>query len=116
MSIASMKCGLALSALVGFSAAAVPAVAQQMPTSPACGPRKTVVDQLGREYSEVPVTRGVTSEGALMELLASPSGTWTLLISLPNGQTCLAAAGESWEQLDPQLALSNPVVHKKLGL
>jgi hypothetical protein len=105
MSSISMKCGLALSTLVTLSIIA-PALAQ---TPQACGPRKTVVEQLGREYAEVPVNRGITSEGALIELLASPSGSWTLLISLPNGQSCLAAAGESWEELDPQMARSDPV-------
>lgn len=104
MSNLSMKCGLALSALVGASLA-VPAVAQ---TSPACGPRKTVIEQLGREYAEVPVNQGVTAEGALIELLASPSGSWTMLITLPSGRSCLAAAGESWEQLDPQTARADP--------
>lgn len=108
MSNISMNCGLALSALIGISAV-VPALAQ---TPQACGPRKTVVEQLGREYAEVPVNRGITSEGALIELLASPSGSWTLLISLPNGKSCLAAAGESWEQLDPQTARSDPVTLK----
>jgi hypothetical protein len=108
MSFVSMKCGLALSALVTVAAAA-PVLAQG---PAACGPRKMVVDQLGREYAEVPVNRGVTSEGALIELLASPSGSWTLLISLPNGQSCLAASGESWEQLDPQVARTDPAVFK----
>lgn len=101
------KCGLALSALV--LATAAPAFAQ---APQACGPRNIVVEQLGRDYAEVPVNRGVTSEGALLELLASPSGSWTLLISLPNGRSCLAAAGESWEELDPQLAQGNPVAYK----
>ena len=108
MSIHSIQCGLVLSALVTLSLAA-PALAQ---SSPACGPRKVVVEQLGREYEEVPVNRGVTAEGALMELFASPSGSWTLLISLPNGQSCLAAAGESWEELDPQMARTNPATYK----
>jgi hypothetical protein len=77
-----------------------PEAAAQAPVSPACGPRKAVLEQLGREYGEVPVAHGVTAEGALMEMLASPSGSWTLLISLPNGQTCLAATGDSYETID----------------
>lgn len=105
MSSLSMKCGLALSTLVALSLA-IPAWAQ---TPPACGPRKTVIEQLGREYSEVPVNRGITSEGALIELLASPSGSWTMLITTPSGRSCLAAAGESWEMLDPQMARTDPV-------
>jgi hypothetical protein len=66
---------------------------------PSCGPRDTVLDHLAREYGEVHIGQGVTSQGQLLEVLTSPSGSWTLLLSLPNGQSCIAAAGESWEDL-----------------
>ena len=34
----------------------------------------------------------------LMELYASDSGTWTLVITGVNGQSCIVAAGEGFEQ------------------
>ena len=40
----------------------------------------------------------VANNGGLVELLTTQSGTtWTLIITLPNGMTCLLAAGEDWE-------------------
>lgn len=72
-----------------------PAAAQ----APICGPRGVVLQQLEQQFGEVPAGRGLTSEGAVLELLVSPAGTWTLLMSLPNGLSCLAAAGELWESV-----------------
>lgn len=65
--------------------------------APICAPRGVVLQQLKQQFGEVPAGRGVTSEGAILELLVSPVGTWTLLMSLPNGLSCFAAAGDSWE-------------------
>ena len=39
-------------------------------------------------------------QGAVMEVFASDdTGTWTITVTLPNGLTCLIAAGESFEVL-----------------
>lgn len=76
-----------------------PAVAQMQPQPqmPPCGPRVSILEQLEREFAETPVSRGLASNGTVIELLVSESGTWTMLISLPNGKSCFGAAGEMWE-------------------
>jgi hypothetical protein len=39
-----------------------------------------------------------------MEIYASDeTGTWTILVTLPSGQACLIAAGESFENLNETL-------------
>ena len=68
-------------------------------TSPPCGPRPVIVEQLARDFNEHVVSRGLASNGTMLELLVSPRGTWTMLISLPNGNSCFGAAGEMWEDL-----------------
>lgn len=66
----------------------------------ACSPRAAVLDQLSTRFHEAPVAVGLTNNGALLELLTSPEGeTWTIIITMPNGATCLMAAGEDWQQL-----------------
>jgi hypothetical protein len=51
---------------------------------------------------EEPVALGVTNNGSLIEVLTSDDGsTWTMMISQPNGSSCLVAAGKGWEQLKP---------------
>lgn len=75
-----------------------PAAAQMPPQQmPPCGPRVSILEQLERDFAETPVSRGLASNGTVLELLVSASGTWTMLISLPNGNSCFGAAGEMWE-------------------
>src|SRR5262245_32848661 len=70
--------------------------------SPKCGPRTEVRSQLAQKYSEAPAAIGLASAGALIEVLTSDDGsTWTILVSRPNGTSCLVAAGEEWHQLNP---------------
>lgn len=67
-----------------------------------CAPRDAVVATLEKDYSEVPVSRGLSSNGAVIEVLASPSGTWTIVATRATGLTCMIAAGEGWENLVPR--------------
>ncbi|HSR54742.1 MAG TPA: hypothetical protein VLN73_00770 [Alphaproteobacteria bacterium] len=63
-----------------------------------CTDRSNVVKQLSAQYSEKPVAMGLANNGGIIELLHSKDRTtWTLIITMPNGQTCPVAAGESWE-------------------
>lgn len=79
-------------ALIAFQP--VPAGAQV-----ACGDRAKMITHLGATFSEHPIAMGLTSSGAVIEVLTSPSGTWTFLVTDPSGLTCMVASGESWESL-----------------
>ncbi|MGQ0674929.1 MAG: hypothetical protein ACT4N4_02415 [Rhodospirillales bacterium] len=73
---------------------AAPALAQgQMP----CGDRDELLAKLKAEYKETPAGFGMTGGGQVVELLTSEKGSWTLLLSLPNGRSCLIGSGEGWE-------------------
>ena len=61
-----------------------------------CGDREAVLNNLEETYSEVPEDRGLASNGSVIELVVSPSGSFTILYTMPNGLTCVMAAGESW--------------------
>ncbi len=69
-----------------------------------CGERGAVVTSLEKTYSETPVSMGLASNGAIIEILASPSGTFTIILTRPNGLSCVMAAGENWEDLPKRLA------------
>lgn len=43
----------------------------------------------------------VTSRGRLLEVLVSPSGSWSLVLTAPGGRSCLVAAGSDWQALTP---------------
>jgi len=80
------------------------AAAQQ----PLCTERSEVVNQLSSQYSEAPVAMGIANNGGVVKILSSQSDTsWTIILTMPNGVTCMIAAGENWESL-PVLSKIDP--------
>ena len=75
-------------ALLAASAAAAQSV---------CGTREDLLKQLAAEYQEAPVGVGLASNGSVVELLTSTGGTWTLMVTRPDGPTCLIGTGEAWQ-------------------
>ena len=62
-----------------------------------CGEHATIVKGLGQLHSERPRAIGLSTDGSLVEVLVSSSGTWTILVSAPHGPTCIVATGDNWE-------------------
>ena len=69
-----------------------------------CADRGDVLERLSQSYKESPTAMGLASNGGVVEVLTSRSGGWTLLLTTPDGRTCVVAAGEAWETL-PRIAL-----------
>ena len=40
---------------------------------------------------------GLTANGGLLEVVASKDGSWTIIVTTPNGMSCGVASGMSWE-------------------
>ncbi len=87
--------------LIGWGAFSSSAQAQMF-----CDERGAVVTRLEKTYSETPVSMGLGSNGAIIEILASPSGTFTIILTRPDGLSCMMAAGENWEDLPKQLSIT----------
>ncbi len=66
-----------------------------------CGERSVMVDGLLKNYAEAPVSIGLASNGSVIEVFASPDRSWTIVMTRPNGLSCVVAAGEDWETLVP---------------
>ena len=64
-----------------------------------CGDRTKIIAYLASKYKEVPRAMAITGGNTFMEIFISPAGTWTTLITTPNGQTCIVASGEGWEDI-----------------
>jgi hypothetical protein len=87
-----------------------PAAADSDGPVPQCGAREAVLDRLSSKYQEHPVSIGVTSTGSLLEVLASADGTtWTIIVTVPGGPTCLVSSGEGWHNAPIQLAEDSAV-------
>ena len=79
--------------------------------NPTCDQRQRVIGHLADRYKEAPVAIGVTNAGGLVEVLSTGDGqTWTIIVSNPDGLTCLLATGEGWRaihsdrtQMDPRV-------------
>lgn len=63
-----------------------------------------MLERLSSDYREEPVSIGVTATGSLLEVLASPEGSWTIIITVPGGPTCLVSSGEGWRGAPVQIA------------
>jgi hypothetical protein len=62
-----------------------------------CGPRDALVAALADHYDEKQESVGLSGGGLLMEVFVSASGSWTILLSSPQGSSCIVAAGDSWQ-------------------
>ena len=89
---------LGLGAIVGLltvNLAAPGAQAQQ--TGPLCDARTTVLSELNGNYAEKPSAMGLAKNGTVVEVLRSEGGSWTIIMTAPNGVSCLLATGEYWQ-------------------
>ncbi len=73
----------------------VPAAA----ASAGCGPHTEIVKELESRFEERQKGIGLASNGAVIEIFTSTTGSWTILMSFPNGQSCMMADGEGWESV-----------------
>ncbi len=81
-----------------------------------CPPRHEIEDYLASEFQEQPVASGIANNGGVIEVFASDElGTWTIIITMPSGESCMIAAGQDWENLpvivptsEAELAVDEP--------
>ena len=74
------------------------------PAETVCGDRDAVLRAHEAEYGERPAAMGLAQRGAVLEVLTSPKGSWTVILTLSNGLSCLIATGDAWETLPTPVA------------
>jgi len=91
-----------------FLAAALAAVLQHAPAAAQnsnCGDRAAIVSQLSGKYGETRQNVGLNADNSLVEIFASAAtGTWTILVTMPTGVSCLVAAGQNWQVVETEVA------------
>jgi hypothetical protein len=66
-----------------------------------CGKRVDIIKMLSNKFSEEPRAIGIDGNSTLVEIFASKAGTWTIVVTRPNGSSCVVGAGDSWEEMPP---------------
>ncbi|MEO1139870.1 MAG: hypothetical protein AAFW87_10480 [Pseudomonadota bacterium] len=88
----------AVGAAIGASILSTPAMAAS------CAERDTVVERLQSQYDETYTAGGlqtVRDKQTLVEVWASQkTGTFTVMLTMPDGVTCVVATGTDWHQRD----------------
>jgi len=65
-----------------------------------CANRDTIVERLATKYGETRQSAGLNQNNGMVEVFASEdTGTWTILVTMPTGMSCLMAAGKAWQGL-----------------
>ena len=72
-----------------------------------CGSRADFIKALSDKYQETGKAIGIAGQVNLVEIFASKAGTWTILVTTPQGKSCIIAAGSSWEDLPPSKNLTS---------
>jgi hypothetical protein len=71
-----------------------------------CGDRHKILERLEQKHEETPKALGLSADGGVLEVLVSPEGGWTMLVTYPKKPTCVLAVGQAWQML--QLAGGQP--------
>jgi hypothetical protein len=97
---------LAITSVTGVVSAFV--VSTVAYAAPQCGPHKQIVELLSKRFSENPKAVGLVGEKRIMEVFTSEKGSWTILVTNSDGQTCILAAGDDWEDVPDRFASVDP--------
>ncbi len=74
-----------------------------------CGQRDNVIKWLAANYKEAPIATGVSSKGSLIEVLSTQDGeTWTVIVTSPDGNSCLIASGQGWRAKPHEIDIAEP--------
>ncbi|WP_417517239.1 hypothetical protein [Minwuia sp.] len=101
-----MRSAITLLTAAGFLAIGHAAQAEML-----CKDRDEVLAQLSNSYKEAPVAMGLASNGAVLEVLTSSGqdATWTILVTRPDGVSCIMATGSAWQPVERIALTTDPI-------
>lgn len=79
----------------------LPAQSANMLPLALCGERHEMVADLDRQFDERPMAVGQVDGSAVVEILVSGTGSWTILATGTDGTSCIVSAGEDFEAILP---------------
>ena len=97
--VAQLAGPIAFTAMVLAGASLVSAPADAQTARPVCGERTEILKRLEQRHDETPQALGLSADGGVLEILVSPEGGWTILVTYPKRPTCVVAVGQAWQTL-----------------
>jgi hypothetical protein len=98
--------GRLLAGALGVAMIPVAVAAQEV-----CATRAALLDSLTEDYQETPAAVGMSNNGGVMEVFTARDGrTWTILLTRPDGNSCILATGELWTPVPQQLATTDNTI------
>lgn len=76
--------------------------APQVSAQTICSERDNFIKHLSKNHKEAPSLMGLSSNGSVVEVLTANNGSWTIIVTNPEGVACVVAAGEAWQQVAQQ--------------
>ncbi len=68
-----------------------------------CADRTTVTTRLTDKFGEEFAGGGLRNAESIFEVwMSEDSGTWTIIMTRPDGKSCVMAAGTNWREALPQ--------------
>ena len=91
---------VAILTIIFQSSSAMAQTARPVQSKSACFERAALMKHLDGKFSEAPVAAGLAANGSVLEVFSSIEGeTWTIVLTQPNGATCVMASGEAWQTI-----------------
>ena len=95
--------GLALGALAAAIMALWSVTARAQQAGLWCGNHTAISRALEDKFGDVRVGVGLIGNSAMVEMYAADRGSWTFLMTRPDGTSCIIASGDSWETMPPPI-------------
>ncbi len=97
-----MKKFLKLIGLTFFLSGPLPVLAHLAHAESVCGDSKTVFKNLEKKFGESPTGAGISDNGDLVTVFSSESGTFTIVVTSPQGKSCVRSSGNDWMGTPPK--------------
>ena len=68
-----------------------------------CDDRTKIVSSLSNDYKETRESIGLANSGSVVEVFSATDGSWSMIVTRPDGLTCLIAAGRNWESMSRKI-------------
>jgi len=97
--------------LLGCCALGVAMIPLAVAAQEVCATRDALLDALAEDYQETPAAVGMSNSGGVMEVFTARDGrTWTILLTRPDGNSCILATGELWTPVPQPVASADDTI------